>query len=47
MKERITIRIDEDVLEWFKSHGGGYQSKMNDALRIYAEKSIELDKLSN
>ena len=33
MKKRITIRVDEDVLEWFKSQGKGYQSKMNEALR--------------
>jgi len=33
MKKRITIRIDEDVLEWFRSKGRGYQSAINDALR--------------
>ena len=35
MKKRITIRLDEDVLDWFKSSGKGYQGRMNDALRIY------------
>ena len=38
MKKRITIRVDEDVLEWFKAGGKGYQSKMNDALRLHTEK---------
>ena len=39
-KTRITIRIDDDILEWFrkqieKAHGGSYQTMMNDALRAY------------
>ena len=33
MKKQITLRIDEDVVTWFKSQGKGYQSAMNDALR--------------
>jgi len=37
MKKSITIRIDEDVLEWFRSSGSGYQSRMNDALRKHME----------
>ena len=37
-KTRITIRIDDDILEWFREQvhaagGGNYQSLMNDALR--------------
>ena len=35
MKKQITLRIDEDVLDWFKSQGKGYQSKMNDVLRLH------------
>lgn len=34
-KVQITIRIDADVLEAFKSEGSGYQTKINDALRSY------------
>jgi len=39
-KTRITIRIDEDVLAWFKDQvreagGGNYQSLINSALRDY------------
>jgi uncharacterized protein (DUF4415 family) len=37
-KTRITIRIDDDVLDWFREQvnavgGGNYQTLMNDALR--------------
>lgn len=35
-KERITIRIDHDILQWFRSQtpgGHGYQSRLNMALR--------------
>lgn len=38
-KTRITIRIDNDVLDWFKSEveagGGNYQTLLNRALRDY------------
>lgn len=34
-KVQITIRIDADVLEAFKSQGSGYQTKINEALRSY------------
>ena len=36
-KLNITLSVDEDVLEWFRSQGSEYQEKMNAALRIYAE----------
>lgn len=41
-KTRITIRIDTDVLDWFreqvrKKNGGFYQNLMNDALRAFIE----------
>jgi len=41
-KARITIRIDNDVLDWFRDQvnragGGFYQTLMNDALRAYME----------
>ena len=41
MKKRITIRVDEDVLDWFKSQGKGYQSKMNEALRSWMDGFVE------
>ena len=39
---RITIRIDDDVLEWFREQvheagGGNYQTLINSALREYVE----------
>jgi len=37
MKKQITLRIDEDVVTWFKSQGKGYQSAMNDALRRHMD----------
>jgi len=41
-KTRITIRLDNDVLSWFRDRvhrngGGNYQSDINDALRGYIE----------
>jgi uncharacterized protein (DUF4415 family) len=45
-KTRITIRIDEDLLEWFRQQvnvigGGNYQTLINDALREYVERQKE------
>lgn len=41
-KTRITIRIDDDILEWFRRQvheagGGSYQTLMNSALRRFIE----------
>jgi predicted DNA binding CopG/RHH family protein len=41
-KTRITIRIDDDILQWFrdqvhKAGGGSYQTLINNALRSFAE----------
>jgi len=41
-KTRITIRIDDDILQWFrqqvhKAGGGNYQTLINRALRSFAE----------
>jgi uncharacterized protein (DUF4415 family) len=33
VKQQLTVRIDADVLEWLKSQGKGYQSRLNDILR--------------
>ena len=33
VKEQITARIDADVLDWLKSYGKGYQSRINAILR--------------
>lgn len=36
-KDHINIRIDHDVLEWFKSNGKGYQTLMNNVLRAFVQ----------
>jgi len=38
-KAQLTIRVDRDVLTWFKSHGPGYQTQINALLRAYMEAS--------
>jgi Arc/MetJ-type ribon-helix-helix transcriptional regulator len=45
-KTRITIRLDNEVLDWFRSQveakgGGSYQSMINGALREFIEKGHE------
>ena len=45
-KTRITIRIDDDILDWFRKQvheagGGNYQTMMNRALRDYIEGQVE------
>jgi len=34
-KDRLTIRVDHDVVEWLKKDGGGYQTRINAILRSY------------
>ncbi len=34
-KERLTVRFDADMVEWFKSQGRGYQTRMNAVLRSF------------
>jgi uncharacterized protein (DUF4415 family) len=36
-KAQVTLRIDTDVLDWFKSQGRGYQTQINRLLRAYKE----------
>jgi uncharacterized protein (DUF4415 family) len=36
-KDHINIRIDHDVLQWFKSNGRGYQTLMNNVLRAFVQ----------
>jgi uncharacterized protein (DUF4415 family) len=45
-KSRITIRLDDDVLDWFRKQvddagGGSYQNLINQALWAYIERSEE------
>lgn len=36
-KETITIRLDGDVLQWFREKGKGYQTRINAILRAYMQ----------
>lgn len=36
-KQAISLRVDAEVLSWFKASGKGYQTKMNAVLRQYYE----------
>lgn len=38
VREQVTLRIDQDVLEWFQEGGPGWQDRINDALRKAAGK---------
>ena len=45
-KTRITIRLDDDLIEWFKRQvhaagGGNYQTLINAALREYVDRKRE------
>ena len=38
IKKQLTLRLDADVIDWFKTHapeGEGYQTRINSALREY------------
>jgi uncharacterized protein (DUF4415 family) len=43
-KDHINIRIDHDVLEWFKANGRGYQTLMNNVLRAFVQARQQHDK---
>lgn len=36
-KRPISLRVDPDVLEWFRAQGGGWQTRMNAVLKAYKE----------
>lgn len=36
-KDRLTIRVDHDVVQWLKKNGRGYQTRINAILRSYME----------
>jgi uncharacterized protein (DUF4415 family) len=42
-KKAISIRLDEDVIEYFKAQGEGYQTRMNAVLRHFMEKTKRPD----
>jgi uncharacterized protein (DUF4415 family) len=40
-KDRLTIRVDHDVVEWLKKAGSGYQTRINAILRSYMKARLE------
>ena len=36
-KQQLTVRFDLEVVDWFRSQGPGYQTRMNQVLRRYVE----------
>jgi len=39
-KQSVTIRLDADVLAWFKEQGAGYQTRINQLLRQYMQAQL-------
>jgi uncharacterized protein (DUF4415 family) len=47
VKQQLTLRLDADVVHWFKSHAGegrGYQTQINAALRRFVEDEMKREK---
>jgi uncharacterized protein (DUF4415 family) len=36
-KQAISLRIDQDILDWFRDRGPGYQTRMNAVLRAFVD----------
>jgi len=46
VKQQLTLRLDADIVHWFKTHPGdgrGYQTKINAALRRFVEEEVKRD----
>jgi uncharacterized protein (DUF4415 family) len=39
-KASISLRLDHDVLQWFKAQGPGYQTRINAVLRAFRDASV-------
>ena len=39
-KASISLRVDQDVLQWFKAQGSGYQTRINTVLRAFRDASV-------
>jgi uncharacterized protein (DUF4415 family) len=37
VKQLLSVRLDADLIDWFKSEGSGYQTRINAALREYVQ----------
>lgn len=38
MKQQLTLRLDADVVDWFRRQGDGYQTRINAVLREHVER---------
>lgn len=47
IKQAISMRIDDDVLDYFKSFGKGYQTRINSVLRNFYEQKRIKSKIKN
>lgn len=43
-KKDVHIRLDADILDWFKSHGTGYQTRINAVLRSFVQTRQRLER---
>lgn len=41
-KAQLTLRLDSDVLKWFKAQGRGYQTRINALLRAYKNAHVKV-----
>lgn len=39
-KTAVSLRVEQDVLEWFKAQGPGYQTRINAVLRAFRDASV-------
>jgi uncharacterized protein (DUF4415 family) len=47
LKQAVTLRVDPDILAWYKATGPGWQTRMNDALRRSLTEQIARKKMKN
>jgi uncharacterized protein (DUF4415 family) len=39
-KDQLTLRVDSDVVAWYRKQGSGYQTRINALLRAYMEEHL-------
>jgi uncharacterized protein (DUF4415 family) len=39
-KEQIALRVDKDVIEWYRAQGSGWQTRMNAVLKAYRDATV-------
>ena len=39
-KKQITLRVDSDVVDWYRKQGRGYQTRINSLLRAYMKEHL-------